>query len=305
MAVSWRHLGAQGPVIGSLLAAGWRAGRSTPGGAAPPAPGPVFASEVPPRPAALVRDYIRHLGGDPAAHRGTLPAHFFPQWGFPVLARTLEGIPWDLRRVLNGGCQIVQHAPLAADEPLQLRAWLDQVDDNGSRVVLRQRLTTTTAGGGRVEATVFAIVPLGRGQGGAKKERPTVPASARPFAAARLTAAHARDFAVLTGDINPVHWLPPAARAAGFRNVILHGFATLGRGLEGAFRTRFSGQIPTHYAVNVQFVRPVILPARVTWFLGPDPEGAPDAWGFWAGEAAQGPAYLTGALSVAVPASDS
>ena len=39
----------------------------------------------------LIRDYIRHVGGDPAWYRGRVPPHFFPQWGFPLGARALEG----------------------------------------------------------------------------------------------------------------------------------------------------------------------------------------------------------------------
>jgi acyl dehydratase len=294
MTVPLRHLLQQGPVVRSLLSAGVRAARARPsGGPAPTAPGPVLEATVPPRPDALVRDYVRHLGGDPSAYRTTLPAHLFPQWGFPLLARTLHGIPWDLRKVLNGGCVIDVVAPLPAHEPLQLRAWLDHVDDDGRRVVLRQRLTTTTPSGGHVECTMFAIVPLARDKGAKaeKRERPSVPADAHPLASVRFTPGHARDFAVLTGDVNPVHWLVPAAKASGFRSTILHGFATLGRGIEAIVKNRLAGDVSRFRGVDVKFVRPVVLPARVTYFVTPAADGA---MGWFAGSAPGGPAYLTG-----------
>jgi acyl dehydratase len=293
--VSLRHLFRQGPVVRSLLAAGVRAARATPGGPAPQAPGPVSEATVPPRSPELVRDYVRHVGGDPAAYRKTLPAHLFPQWGFPLLAGTLVGIPWDLRRVLNGGCVIDEVEPLPADRPLQLKAWLDHVDDDGRRVVLRQRLTTTTSAGGHLECTMFAIVPLQReGKGGPRKERPTVPADAHAVGSVRFTPQHARDFAVLTGDINPVHWLVPAAKASGFRSTILHGFATLARGIETVVKNRLAGDVARVRGVDVKFVRPVVLPARVTTFVGgPADDGS---IGLYCGSAPGGPAYLTGSL---------
>jgi acyl dehydratase len=293
MSVPVRHLLQQGPVIRSLLSAGLRAARARPGGPAPATPGAPLVATVPPRPPDLVRDYVRHLGGDPSAYRRTLPAHLFPQWGFPLLARTLIGIPWDLRKVLNGGCVIDELAPLPADEPLQLRAWLDHVDDDGRRVVLRQRLTTTTASGGHLECTMFAIVPLARDKGAKGKERPSVPTDARPIASVRFTPGHARDFAVLTGDVNPVHWLVPAAKASGFRSTILHGFATLGRGIEMVIRHRLAGDAAALRGVDVKFVRPVVLPARVAYFVTPEQDGA---LGLFAGSAPGGPAALTGTV---------
>src|SRR5262245_36381134 len=61
---------------------------------------------LPPRPPDLVRDYIRHVGGDPAAYKGVVPPHLFPQWGFPLAAKTLRGIPYPMLKVLNGGCRL-------------------------------------------------------------------------------------------------------------------------------------------------------------------------------------------------------
>ena len=40
------------------------------------------------------------------------------------------------------------------------------------------------------------------------------------------------DFAKLTGDFNPIHWVPAYARASGFRSCILHGFATMSYAME-------------------------------------------------------------------------
>ncbi|MCB9687092.1 MAG: hypothetical protein H6738_16990 [Alphaproteobacteria bacterium] len=288
MPVSRRHLLSQGPVVRALLRAGVAAARGPSTGAPLDVPTSVLRQTVPARPAELVRDYVKHCGGDPGAYKGVLPAHLFPQWGFPLLARTLEGIPYDLRKVLNGGCRIEIHRPLPANEPLHLEAWLDKIDDNGSRAVLHQRLRTSTASAPEaLDCWMYAVVPLSKDKGDKKKkERPRVPQEARELARWRIEAQHARDFAKLTGDVNPVHWLPPYAKAAGFRSTILHGFATLGRAVEGLNRSRFAGEVGRLATIDVKFVRPLLLPARAGLYVHDHD--------VFVGTAPGGPAYLTG-----------
>src|SRR4051812_10423132 len=106
MAVSLRHVLTQVPVIaalGRVALDGARGPRQAP---TPALPGPWIEEELAPRPEALVRDYIRHVGGDPSWYRGAVPAHLFPQWGFPLSARALAGLSYPLVKVMNAGCRI-------------------------------------------------------------------------------------------------------------------------------------------------------------------------------------------------------
>lgn len=283
--------------------------------AAPAIPGPELTAVVPPRPPALVRDYLRAVGGSPASYPNRLPPHLFPQWGFPFLARTLEGVPYPLGRVLNAGCRLEIHAPLPADEPLYLAARLDGIDDDGRRALIHSRLITGTPSAlGALVAHLCAFVPLRRRDDGrhddkARKERPQVPAGARELAWWRFGTDAGFTFACLTGDFNPLHWVPPAARAAGFRNVILHGFATLARALEGLIGGLWAGDASPLAEVDVRFTRPLVLPAEVGLYFLPASttshpaspgearrggEGSPQPAAFFVGDAPGGGAYLTG-----------
>jgi len=267
MSTPRRHVLQQGPVVRALLATGLAGFRKR-----PPAPGtlpgPLAHAKVAPRPADLVRDYVRHCGGDPGWYRGAVPGHLFPQWGFPLLAETLRAIPYELTRVLNGGCRIELGPPLPGDEPLLLEACLEDIDDDGRRAVIRNRLTTSTASTpAAVRAWMYAVVPLGKRGGGARRERPSIPADAVEVARFRLTPRHAVDFAVLTGDFNPIHWLRPWARMAGFPSTILHGFAALAYAIEGLNRVRLSGDPHRLAAIDVKFVRPLVLPAQTGLYL--------------------------------------
>lgn len=301
---AYKHILSQGPVIRAIgktaLATMWpsKVGASSPSMALP---GREFTAILPPRPADLVKDYIRHVGGDPAAYRDTLPPHLFPQWGFPLAARTLEGIPYPMAKVINGGCRLEIHAPLPASEPLHVSARLESIDDDGRRAILEQRLVTGTATTPRaVVATLYAFVPLKGDKTETpktpktpktkdEKPRPRVPQPARELAFWKLRANAGLEFAFLTGDFNPVHWVPAYARAMGFRQAILHGFATLARAMEGLQRTMFSGSTRAIKTLDVRFTRPLVLPARVGLYAADHR--------IYVGDAPGGAAYLEGSFT--------
>ncbi|APR85319.1 Acyl dehydratase [Minicystis rosea] len=289
MTVPIRHLLSQGPVLRAL---GGVALSSLPGrrgrAPSPSVPGPWIEAVLPPRSPALVRDYVQHVGGDLTAYAGRLPPHLFPQWAFPLAAKTLAGLPYPMTRVINAGCRIETRAPLPADEPLVVRARLEAIDDDGRRARITQRVVTGTR---RVEealvAEMHAYVPIGKGSGRGERTRKVVPADATAIASLDLDARAGLDFALLTGDFNPIHWVPLWARAAGFRSIILHGFATMARAFEAVVRSRLGGD-PTRLSMfEARFVKPLVLPARVSVHASP-------AGGVWVGGAPGGDAHLEG-----------
>ena len=99
MSISPIHVLEQGPVLASLVQAAVSGLRPRPDSTQ--VPGPVFTATVRPRSAGLINNYIRHVGGNPKSYRGAVPAHLFPQWGFPMLSKTLGTVPYDLTKVLN------------------------------------------------------------------------------------------------------------------------------------------------------------------------------------------------------------
>lgn len=268
-----------------------RAFGAKPVSAPPELPGPIIRATLLPRPPELIRDYVQHVGGDSSWYRGVVPAHLFPQWGMPLLARTLEGIPYDLTRVLNGGVSLEMNLALPAGEAMEVEARLVSIDDNGRRAVLRQECVTSTPSAPRaLVATTVAIVPLERSS--EKRERPRVEAegaeSIREIGRYRLSKRNGLDFAKLTGDFNPIHLFEPYARAAGQKSVILHGYATLARAIEALNRSVFAQDPSRLRAIDVRFARPLVLPANVGVFLSGSR--------LMVGEALGGPAYLSGSF---------
>jgi acyl dehydratase len=304
VAVSSKHILQQGPVIAGLVktAAAALKQQIVPQKDTVTAPGPVFRRTIEPRPKDLVRDYVRHVGGNPREYRDHLPPHLFPQWGFALSTRTLTNIPYPLMRVMNGGCRMEIHAPLPTDEPLDVSAQLVSIDDNGRRAVLHQKIVTGTRD--VPEALVghfYAVVPLSGGKGEEKKrkskeekkkrrEKPRVPEGVREVTRWWIPADAGLDFAKLTGDFNPIHWVRPHAKMMGFKNVILHGFSTMARAYEGLNQQLFKG-LGDFEVFDVKFTRPLVLPAEVGLYVDDDN-------GVYVGDAPGGPAYMVGSFEL-------
>ena len=314
MGVTSRHILQQGPVLTALGRTALLSLRQRVAGereGAPPAlPGPEIHKTRAPLSRTLIDDYVAHVGGDPRAYRGEVPPHLFPQWCMPALARTLEGLPYPLLRVVNGGCRVRVQAPMPDREPLEVRARLAGIDDDGRRAVLHQSVITGTRSVPEALAIDFyAIVPLGNGKGegngrgkaqearpaadpGATpsrkrdKARARVPDAAREIARLRLGRDAALGYAKLTGDFNPIHWLVPYARASGFADVILHGFGSLAFAWEALHRNLFGGDVHALACVDVKLARPLVLPHEVGVYVRERE--------MFVGDAQGGPAYLTG-----------
>lgn len=301
MSVPIRHFLQQGPAIAAVARTAFGAATQSlwPASTEPAAvPGPDFTLVSAPLPNDLLRDYITHVGGDAAAYGANVPPHLFPQWSFPLAARTLGGLPYPLSRVVNGGCRLRVHAPIPAGEPIHTTARLESIDDNRRRAVLQQHITSGPAARpAAIEADLYAIVPLGGGKrdegeprpAKARDDKPMVPVDARQLAVWNLASDAGFDFAKLTGDINPIHWIPAYARLSGFRSVILHGFATMARAFEGLVQGVCDGKVEALHELDVRFTRPLVLPATVALYVRNHE--------VYVGDAPGGPAYLVGTFA--------
>ena len=230
-------------------------------------PGPEISTCVAAPAEALINDFLRHIGAEARDYAAVVPPQLFPQWGLAVALRALRGCGFPLVKMLNGGCRIESNAALRRGQELTVRARLLRVNDDGRRAVLCQRIVTEQVGAPEaLVAEVYGIVrvPAERGLAQSSRQPTCLPTGARRIEDWCLGRDAGRDFALLTGDVNPLHWLAPYARAMGFRSTILHGFAAMARayaGLERAFAPR------RLRVLDVRFVRPITLPARLSLYV--------------------------------------
>jgi acyl dehydratase len=245
----------------------------------------------------LVRAFVANAGGDPGWYRGRVPPALFAQWTFDTLSRALDALPWNLTRVLNARVELEPRAAIPVGVPLVVRARLLSVE----RDERRARIVTEVHTGPRetpdaLRARVHTHLPFGKAQEGSRPRarstevvRPSL--AARELSHAPLGATAGRDFGLLTGDLNPIHWLAPAARFAGFRGAILHGFASMARAIESLNRAVFVGDPQAMTSLDVRFLRPLVLPARVGVYADRL------ARSLWIADGPDGPAYLSGQYS--------
>jgi acyl dehydratase len=113
-----------------------------------------------------------------------------------------------------------------------------------------------------------------------------VPEGSHEIAFSKLRSDAGLSFAKLTGDFNPIHWVPAYARASGFRNVILHGFGTFARACEGLNRGLLGGDVRKLKLLEAKFTRPLVLPHAVGVYVRQRE--------VYVGDGIQGPAYMTG-----------
>ncbi|MFB6347336.1 MAG: MaoC family dehydratase [bacterium] len=301
MSVSMKHILNQGPVLAGLgrtIFAGLK-NKVLGNDGDLQVPGDVIEDVYDPRPRDLIDDYVEHVGGDPGEYRETLPPHLFPQWGFALAPQTLTDLPYPISRAMNGGCRMEVNEPLPVDEELHVTAQLVDVDDNGSRAVLQQKIVTSTPSVSEgIVAHLFVVIPLGGEStneaedeqeldpADRKKRIERVPSDAKEVARWNIPDSAGLDFAKLTGDFNPLHWIPPYAKMGGFPNVILHGFSTMARAYEGLNQEAFQGRRDID-VFDVQFKKPLVLPAEVGLYMD-------DSNGVFVGDAPSGPCYMSG-----------
>lgn len=250
----------QGPMLAALGRVAVSSLRGPKKGAVATAPGELLKAEIEPRADALVDEYVEWSGADTAKYARTVPPHLFPQWGFPLLTRTLDNLPYRMSAVLNQGCRMEVKGEIPRGERLVLTGRLEAVEDDGNKARIHQRLVTgTKANPELLVADVFAVIIKQRTKGdGARAEDPTPYAKVGAWSADRLDGLR---FGLLTGDMNPLHWIPPYAKMAGFKNEILHGFGTFARTWEVLARAHGKTALAL---IDMRFIRPLVLPASVS-----------------------------------------
>ncbi len=216
---------------------------------------------LPPPPDGLINDFVRTMGGDPDTYRDCVPAHLFPQWCFPIVGSCIINLPYSMAKMLNAGCRMEINAPIPRGMPLQVRAFIESIDDDGRRAVVKVRVVTgTETQPDALVCLVSALFQIRRSKGNSGKEKPCVPETAQEIARLALSKRSGLDFALLTGDFNPVHWVGVYARISGFRSVILHGLGTFAHTVETLNRTVLNGQPDQLKMLELRFTRPLLLP---------------------------------------------
>lgn len=213
--------------------------------------------------------------------RDTVPATWLHVLTFPLQVHLMAGsdFPLSLAGLVHVSNQMRLHRPVDVGERLtlsssaaDLRAHRSgtQVDllgeaRVGDEVVWTGR-STYLARGRRPAGS-----PVPEGPSAASRDTGSTPDQDGPVVPAqlwRLPADLGRQYAGVSGDVNPIHLTPLTAKAFGFPRTIAHGMWTHARALAA-----LEGRVPRAYEVSVEFRKPVLLPSTVGFSFSRAGEG--------------------------------
>jgi acyl dehydratase len=223
-----------------------------------PDPAPVLAQTLRAPSARLVDHYAEWSGAPRARYRDTLPPHFCSHWAFAMLARLGGQVPYNLASILNQGLHLQVKAPLPRDVSLQLRGQLKSVTKDERRVRIHTQVITGTDT--QPEALIldsYSAVPQRGAKGkdpGSAKPQPELQYETVGFWS--VSAEDGINFALLTGDFNPLHTVPQFGRRTRFRGCILHGFGSIARTYEAILNGGF--EIAD---LDARWIKPLPLPS--------------------------------------------
>ncbi|MBI4704617.1 MAG: MaoC family dehydratase N-terminal domain-containing protein [Deltaproteobacteria bacterium] len=200
--------------------------------------------------------YEGHAGGMRVYPTYALVAAYEP------VAELLRRCGADLSTIVHAGQKLVAQGAIPPGGRLETVGRLAAIYDlrRFARIVIE---TTTTLGGRRLCETEWTIVARGAGGlGGARPpaKEPAVraPAGREPdWVHEETTAPEQALLYRLSGDVNPLHADPEAARAAGFADgPILHGLCTFGYLVRAVVRRAAGGDAARLRALGAEFRRP-------------------------------------------------
>jgi acyl dehydratase len=185
-----------------------------------------------------------------------LPVTYPHVLAFPLAVELLTGpFPFSPLGLVHVANRIEQVRPLRADEPLDLRVHAEGLapHDRGTQFDMVAEATT---GGEVVWRDRSTYLHRGKG-GGSKRDGAAPPAASAIWTVAGDTG---RRYARVSGDANPIHLHPLAAKAFGQAGAIAHGMWTKARCL-----AMLEGSLPDAYAVDVRFKLPLRIPGRAAF----------------------------------------
>lgn len=209
------------------------------------------------------RRFAAATGDDPEYYRaaGVAPPMMAARLAHRSLQAVLDDADFGLRndRLLHAEQDMAFGAPLRLGEDAVVSTEVVDVAPYGLGTACFLAITLEQASGGVTTSTTAVVVPSDGAELGDRRRRRAGAARGEQVAQATLAVdddAAAR-YAEASGDHNPIHLDPDAARAAGLPGVILHGMCTLALATTAAVDALAGGDPARLRAVRARFSRPV------------------------------------------------
>lgn len=207
-------------------------------------------------------------------------------FGLQLMLLSQPGFPLPAAGLVHIANRIERHRRIHAQEPLELRVWLQAIEPHprGETVTIR---TEARAKGDTVWEESSTMLHRGQQRSDATAPPGPPPTAELPATARwRLPGDLGRRYAAVSGDRNPIHLHALTAKPFGFARPLAHGIWTQARSLAA-----LGPGLPDAVTVEVAFRRPLLLPAVVSFA---EAEVADRAIAFGVRDAGDGTPHLDG-----------
>lgn len=166
---------------------------------------------------------------------------------------------------------ITQHRPISVTDTVSARVRAENLREH-RRGLLVDIVTDVNVGNEQAWQQVTTFLHQQRTSLSDEPKPPPQkqPKLGPPNAVLRITPGQIRQYASVSGDHNPIHTNPVAARLFGFPSVIAHGMFSA-----AAVLANIEGQLPDSVRYSVKFAKPVVLPASAGLYVD---RGADGGW---------------------------
>jgi acyl dehydratase len=203
--------------------------------------------------------------------RDRLPATYPHMLAFPLQLSLMtdQSFPFPALGLVHIANRIVQHRSVLTSEELQIRVWATDMRPHprGTQFELRSEARAEDQLVWEESSTILKRGG-GSGDGSGKRDPGSEPEQLPVTATWRLPGDLGRRYASVSGDMNPIHIHPLSARLFGFPTAIVHGMWTKARCLAA-----LDPHLPDGFTVEVQFKKPILLPATVEFAEQEQPGG--------------------------------
>ncbi len=207
------------------------------------------------------------------ALRNAVPATWLHVLTFPLQVEVMAArdFPFALPGLVHVRNRMELRRPVRVTDALTLSARAANLAPHRSGVTV-DLVGEARVGDELVWTGVSTYLARGARMEGQADEAPELPLpQAPPSARWRVPGDVGRRYAAVSGDINPMHLNPLAAKAFGFPRALAHGMWTHARALAA-----LEPRLPQAYAVSVAFRKPLLVPAAVAFGA----ERQEEAWAF-------------------------
>lgn len=209
----------------------------------------------------LIDHYIYWSGAGIFPYSKAVPPHLFFHLVMPKCIEQLKQTCYALSRIVNLGCTMTMHEAIPYEAEIKAEIRIKRLRESMGRARIVQHIDIYIQESLlALELEIHTLLPLESAEQASSTKRvkkPAVPQQgfcelgswqAQPW--------DGGDFALLTGDFNPIHWSDLAGRRSPFGAKVLHGFGTFVRSFE-LLQSQL-GRKAKH--IDVRFTAPLELP---------------------------------------------